>query len=192
MKKNTNKNAIAIIGFDCMVNQPKNLKALISKWQDADLTLPVELARVSKDGRLVPVLDSRNGSDIKVQFAVLKTNKIERAIVEVAKRQGLTNNEKVGFIVLDKCLVNGDCLNRNPESCRKIANWARANGFNAVVWNGLGVKFKDAINVPFSYDNAINYLKSLPKAKKSKAIKYIKSLPKFVNTNLRKIVTKNL
>lgn len=190
--KKTNKNKIAIIGFDCMVNQPKNLKSIISKWQNGGPTISVELTRISKDGRLTPVIDSNNGSDIKTVFSVLKVKNLNRAILEVAKRQGITNNDKVGYIDLKNNLVNGEIFRRQPEATRKIALWARDNGFNAVVWNGLGVKFKDAINIPFSYENAMIYLNSLNRDQKSKAIKYINSLPKFVDTNLRKFIKENI
>lgn len=188
--KTKKNNKIAIIGFDCMVKSPKNLKGSIGKWESGGPALPIEFTRISGDGRLTPVID-KNGTEIKTVFSKFKYDNLNRAILEVAKRQGITNNNKVGYIDLKNSLVNGDCYERCPEACQKIAEWAKQKGFSAVVWNGLGRKFKDAIGVTYSPNNAMQYLKSLNRTKKSKAIKYIKSLPKYISTTFREVFNEN-
>ena len=184
-KANKNPERIALIAFDSVVKLPKNLKSLIAGWKNGGPILPVEFSRISNDGRLTPVIDARNGTHIQTMFTVLKVKDLNRAITEVAKQQGITNNNRVGYLDIPRQIVNADCWARHEDACRVIVDWAKKNKFSAVVWNGLGVKFKDAIGVSFSPQAAVNSLNSLKPNKRRAALKYIKSVPKFVDTRFR-------
>ena len=68
----------------------------------------------------------------------------------------------------------------------RLSNWCKSNGFHAAVWTALPPQFQDQTGKPFSLDNAVAYLKSLPKSARRNALEYIQKAPQEVDTLLRK------
>jgi hypothetical protein len=68
----------------------------------------------------------------------------------------------------------------------RIRDWARATGFDAVVWTDLPSNFEEEIGASFSVERAEQYLKSLPRTVAERAREYIQKAPEEVNTPLRR------
>jgi hypothetical protein len=107
------------------------------------------------------------------------------AIENLRARESMESEESVGFIDRLTGARSALAVRRHPQCVQAIANWLAANDFDAVIWTALGVKFKDAIAVRFSVDEAIRYLGGLEGEQRTKAFEYIRRAPEEVKTPVR-------
>lgn len=192
MKKNT-KNAgykIAIIGWGSLLfpQNKKKLSIVGNKFNENGPQVPLELTRISSDGRLTLVIDEDAGVENNALYAISKHKTINKAFDELVKTEKV--NPKLIGVVDIRNKQTSESATKHSNTTMSIANWARKNKFDAVLWCALGRKFKDKINVKFSPENAVSYLSKLPVQERNNSIKYIKSLPKTIKTPVTQLVAK--
>ncbi len=182
MKKNTKVKSgglkIAVLAFGSLL-QPanrKNLSIVGNKFNSDGPEIPLEFTRISrKDGQLKAVIDEKDGAPNKVCYAISKHGSIDKAFDELVKSEKI----RPDFVsVVDiKNKQTSEAAVRHSNTTMKIANWAKKNKIDVVLWNSLGKRFKDAIDIKFTPANAVSYLAKLPAKERDAAIKHIKSLP---------------
>jgi hypothetical protein len=161
-------------------------------------TLRIEFSRVSEDGRLTLVIDRENGADVPTRVATSTRSTLDDAVTDVwiretrffGERSGAEKRSKDGTIGYADLAGENASIKIHPDhqyAYDLITPWLKTSGFDAVVWTALRSNFKD-----FSVEEAVNYLKSLPrtfhseKASQQDAFEYIVRAPEEVETPLRK------
>lgn len=172
---------IAILGWGSLIWDPGDLPREGS-WEQGGPRLPIEFSRISSDGRLTVVIDPTHGEPVPTLFALSPRADLEDAICDLRAREG-TTARNIGFVdvkyATERCTVY-------PNAAAVIRDWARANGFDGVVWTDLPTNFQDEIRMAFSVENAQKYLNGLPKSVARRARKYIQNAPAEVDTPLRR------
>jgi hypothetical protein len=74
----------------------------------------------------------------------------------------------------------------NRKEVAAIAEWATHRKLDVVVWTALENNFEQEVRKSYSVEEAIAYLKTLPRPAKARAAEYVWRAPAFVHTNLRK------
>ena len=88
---------------------------------------------------LTLVIDTDNGTDSRVTFAVSTRRCPENAISDLRCREG-TVMKRIGFYFADS---RRRC---EPDVPGTIAPWAREKRFDVVVWTGLPSNFRQEVN----------------------------------------------
>lgn len=175
---------IAIIAWGSLVWDPGTLQ-IMGDWNNNGPMLNIEFSRVSKDGRLTLVIDTDNGEEVKTYFAQSKRNDLGDAIADLRDREE-TVRKRIGFVDL----INGtDSKTEFPgqvDVFESMKGWCRSQNYDAAVWTALPSQFKDQTRSDFSVDNAIAYLKSLPKSARENALEYIRKAPQEIATPVRR------
>lgn len=180
---------IAIITWGALSWDPGDLPIVVddpehpeAAWQEGGPELPIEFSRVAVDCRLIPVIDPVNGAKVATLYASSRRNDLDAAIKDLMKAEGATNPKRIGFV--DARENKHRCL-LNPGMAEGIKEWARAHGFDAVIWTELPSNFKDHTGRDFSPDVAVKYLGELPRVLVSQAKEYVDRAPASVETPLR-------
>ena len=80
---------IAILGWGSLLWQPKNLQFdKETGWSANGPFLPIEFARISKDGRLTLVITPKETKEVKTYFAISSYETVEEAVLNLAVREG--------------------------------------------------------------------------------------------------------
>ncbi len=174
---------IAILGWGSLIWNPGELP-LVGGWETGGPVLPVEFSRASGDGRLTLVIDPSHGEPISVRFVRSAREELSDAISDLRAREK-TVSRRIGFVDLRDGTENCTAF---PAMARRIRDWARATGFDAVVWTDLSSNFEEEIGASFSVERAEQYLKSLQRTVAERAREYIEKAPEEVNTPLRRRV----
>ncbi len=178
---------IAILGWGSLIWQPKNLdfdKEL--NWNSGGPYLPLEFSRISEDGRLTLVIDSK-AKEVQTLFSVSTHSILEDAISNLAVREG-SNVNRIGYY--EKSNDTFSPINFTWQ--KQIKKWIDQTDIDAVIWTNLSKKFKDKINLSHSEENVIKYLESLSENKKVLAEEYIRKAPQQIQTTMRKKIEKIL
>ena len=87
---------IAILGWGSLIWLPKDLKFdTNSGWKENGPVLPIEFARISKDGRLTLVI-TPNGTDVPTLYAVSSFDSLDLAVLNLAVREG-SGRKSIGY-----------------------------------------------------------------------------------------------
>jgi hypothetical protein len=128
------------------------------------------------------VIDPCHGEPVPVRFVRSGREELSDAICDLRAREK-TVSRRIGVVSLrdgpENCTVY-------PAMAPRIRDWARATGFDAVVWTDLPSNFEEEIGASFSVERAEQYLKSLPRTVAERAREYIQKAPEEVNTPLRR------
>ena len=173
---------IAIIGWGSLIWDPRDLPRE-GIWQAGGPKLPIEFSRVSKDCRLTLVIDEK-GVEVPTQFVLSPRTSLDDALNDLASREG-THRAKIGFVDL---LNNESSHRKYPEQVDvsvQLTKWCKKKRFDAALWTALVPNFKEQTGRDFDVDNAVAYLKGLPKGARKNALKYIDCAPEEVETRLR-------
>lgn len=170
---------IAFLGWGSLIWDPRGLK-IKDCWKTDGPFLPIEFARISKDGRLTLVIHP-NVSSVQTLWAVSAYNDLGQAIENLACREG-TLKDNIGFA----CILN------NSSRCKTIPNilpiiqcWARERKLDAVVWTDLRSNFKEKTQKELNENNVVEYLRNLKGETLCKAKTYICKAPKQIETKIR-------
>jgi hypothetical protein len=174
---------IAILAWGSLIWDKRKLK-ISGGWNKNGVFLPIEFARISKDGRLTLVITEQYGTDIETYWAISECQKLEKAINNLKVREG-TNEVNIGFVDLINKKSNSRLSKRIID---KIYDWGNSNNLDAVIWTDLKSNFQEKEEVKFTIENAIRYLSLLQGDKKEKAFEYIEKAPELTMTKLRKII----
>lgn len=167
------------LGWGSLIWCPCDLKKR-GEWHRDGPCLPVEFARISKNGRLTLVLYP-DADRVQVLWAYAEANDLNEAIESLRKREETTQC-KIGFISIRE---NKNRCQVVPEILNKIRSWATKKKLDAVVWTDLPSNFKKKIGKELNENNAIEYLKSLQDKSQPEAIEYIEKAPPQIMTKFR-------
>lgn len=172
---------IAILGWGSLIWQPKELKYdKAFGWKQDGAFLPIEFARISKNGRLTLVI-TPNGTKVKTSYALSDYRTIEEAVLDLAVREG-SGRKSIGYY--DK--TKKEFSNDNFQYKENIIKWIDQTDFDAVIWTNLGENWKEKTN------DRIEYLKSLKGETKSLAEEYIRKTPEQIKTDFRQKIEQEL
>ena len=173
---------IAILSVGGLVNNKKKTAALVkTKWTNKNAPqIPVEMCRISKSGKLVLAISEENGVNNPAYVATSKHTDLNKAIATFMKTENI-GEKQIGVLDL-KNKIASERANKFVNVSRNIAQWAKKNKFDAVIGNFLGRAFKDRINIPFSVENAVGYVKKLDAKTKKEQVAYLKTLPAGIST----------
>lgn len=170
---------IAILGWGSLIWQPKEL-ALDKTfgWKNDGPTLPIEFARISKDGRLTLVI-TKNGTKVPVLYALSNYQNLDEVVLNLAIREG-SGRKSIGYY--DK---SSDVFSPATFGFKtNILEWINQMDFDAVIWSDLSEKLESK--------NPVEYLKTLTGHKYTLAEEYIRRTPVQIKTDLRSKIEKEL
>ena len=178
---------IAILGWGSLLWEGgEEFDRWHDRWKDDGPSLKLEFSRISESrlGALTLVIEPEHGSPTTVAWCLTKRNNSEDAICDLRCREGTTLNH-IGRVFLD----GGEGgQSHEQESREAIANWAKPKRLDVVVWTDLQSNFQKKKNKPFSVQEGLEYLKTLPPEGKVKAAEYVWRAPDFVQTPLRMVL----
>lgn len=181
----------AILGWGSLIWQPKELAYNKTfGWQKDGPILPIEFARISKDGRLTLVI-TENGTKVPVLYTLSNYHNLEEAVLNLAVREGSGRNSIGSY---DK---NKDTFSSKFQFEDEIKNWIKNTDFDAVIWTNLGENWnikneKGDIIRQIEPERRIEYLKELKGNTSAIAEEYIRRTPIEINTDFRKEIEKKL
>ncbi|MCP5391912.1 MAG: hypothetical protein H6920_09870 [Sphingomonadaceae bacterium] len=171
---------IACIGWGSLIWEPRDLP-LTGDWHSDGPILPVEFARQSSDDHITLVL-VESDHRVPTLWAEMKVETVAQAVEALKAREGVPNKSSIGRWPND--------TQREYISSDVIAEWAAANGVQAVVWTALlpGMKEKRG-SVP-TLDELAAHLAKLEGAALAKARNYIANAPTQIATPYREELAK--
>ncbi|MGB9067522.1 MAG: hypothetical protein WCC21_03035 [Candidatus Acidiferrales bacterium] len=175
---------IAILGWGSLIWCPGSLQ-IKSCWHRDGPDLPIEFARVSKDGRLTLVIHA-GSEDQQTLWAAAVSDDVE------VVRESLRAREETGARFIHSATVAGVFSDGVGKEVRdSIENWLKARpGLKGCVWTGLPSNWKETRHSDFSVTGAVEYLNNL--LEPSRAREYIQNTPRQIQTTVRGAVRKKL
>jgi hypothetical protein len=159
-------------------------------WQDEGPELKIEFSRISKDGRLTLVIDPADGSFVKTKYVLSPRTCLDDAVEDLRYREG-TSRKYIGWVnIIDGKSSTKEYSDHQIDIHSTIESWCKEKGFEGAVWTALLPNFKKELERPFTIDEALRYLRELPKNVRAEALRYINNAPDCVQTRLRKAVVK--
>ncbi len=174
---------IAILAWGSLVWDPRTLQ-IEGDWINEGPELEIEFSRVSKDGRLTLVIDSKYGAKVRTYYGKSIRADIGDAIADLRDREG-TIRKRIGYADIVNSNNSNSEFHEHEDVFDNIIDWCNDKKYDAAVWTALPSQFYDQTNLEFSVDNAINYLEKLPLSAKNNAINYIKKAPIEIITPVR-------
>lgn len=187
---------IAILSWGSLVGSgvERGLR-IVGSWNRQGPILPVEFSRISQSGNrqkcLTLVLDEQNGVDVETYYARSLFTNLDLALVNLRRTENITLTYSIGYVNLVRNTERGWARENHPISCDRIKEWAEQNGFDAVIWTSLLSNFEKTLEIPFTVQNAVEYVKSLPEPFKTKAKQYILTSPPTICTPVRSLLMRN-
>ena len=133
--------SIAILSWGSLTWNPRDLP-ISGKWQQDGPVLPIEFSRISSDGRLTLVIDEQDGVPVTTRYARRPRTNLDDATADLRVRGG-TVKDRIGYVNLVRNTKRGWARQHHPAACDTIKAWAKAGGWNAVVWTALTPNFED-------------------------------------------------
>lgn len=177
---------IAFLVWGSLIWNHRKLKTK-GDWHKDGPLLPVEFARISRDGRLTLVLSS-DTKKLQVLWIYSGFDNLNDAIQDLKNREG-TIESWIGYL----------SMRENKENCNivsiileDIRSWVIERNIDAVIWTDLPSNFEERISEKLNANNVIKYLANLPDSKKQIAREYIEKAPLQIMTLIRKDIEKTL
>lgn len=175
---------IAIIGWGSLIWCPGSLQ-IKSAWHRDGPILPIEFARISRDGRLTLVIhpDSESQKTLWAPAVSEDMNTVRKTLQE---REGTSP----GFI--HSGTADGQFSDGVTKEVRDaIARWLEEHReIQGCVWTGLASNWKEKQKSDFSIPRVVQYLKVLPNA--DRAREYIRNTPLQIQTPARGAIREQL
>lgn len=175
---------IAVLGWGSLIWCPRNLR-VSGEWNKDGPQLPIEFARVSRDGRLTLVILS-SANPVPVLWARMDARNLDEAIKNLKEREE-TTTDKIGFIDLIS-----DRYHSGIIEILEIKTWAQGIDIDAVIWTDLPSNFETKMRKSINKGNIVSYLNSLQGKEKQLAEKYIRNAPVQIRTEFRTHIKKQL
>lgn len=178
---------IACIGWGSLIWSPGDLPTN-GGWRTDGPHLPVEFARISKDGRLTLIV-MPGVPEIRTYWTELRLDTLDEAISALASREGCRPRH-IGYWSPDR--ANAEVA---EEAVATVASWAAGLGLQSAVWTDLPSTFEKRAGTPWSPRAAADYLlglrqdaaKALPRAQE-----YIQRAPPQTSTETRALAEQEL
>jgi hypothetical protein len=161
---------IACLGWGSLIWDPRELP-VIGDWQTDGPLVPVEFLRQSSDGRITLVLDEA-ATPLPSLWALLTTVSVEAAKAALQKREGTPE-------------IGSWHGGTSPPLIPSLADWARRQRIDAIVWTALGFRSKGYAGRR-SADEVVEYLKTLQGDTRAKAETYVCRAPRQIATAYRR------
>jgi hypothetical protein len=153
--------------------------------------LPIEFARISRDGRLTLVIHP-GSQKLGTYWAVSELGSLEEA------RENLRAREGASLETIHSLTLDGRMEGAIPERvAAKIGPWLRnQENLQAAIWTGLSSNWNDQRGRPFTAEDAVRYLRELEDARNhamatyDHAREYVQNAPSQIQTRLRKMIQK--
>jgi hypothetical protein len=174
---------IAVLGWGSLIWDPRELMLKSTEWHEDGPRLPIEFARISKDGRLTLV--TYPGAEPQpTLWAESGLTDLGAARENLRAREGKT------------CRLNSiHALTRAGGSSEagldratreSVAEWLETRpNLDAAIWTGLSSNWREERCREYSVDDALAYLRSLHGQQRQSAAEYIAKAPQQVQTALR-------
>ena len=178
-----------MVGWGSLIWDPRQLP-LGSSWRPDGPELPVELARVSADGRLTLVL--REGvAAVQTLWAITSSANLDEARDQLARRER-TDTALIGSLDGDgdAPLESLDPIHR--ASLPRLASWLAHRDLDGVIWTGLPSNFEEQTSESLSVDAAVRYLDQLSGNTRHAAEQYVRRAPAEVRTTIRQGLERQL
>ena len=182
---------IAILGWGSLIWNPGNLGIDKTQgengWHDDGPELPVEFARISKDGRLTLVIVPGE-KPVHTLYAISTFTELDHAVLDLAVRESCGKDKIESYVKSENKFVP------NKFECKdEIKNWIfEKKDIDAVIWTNLPEKYwylnDENERIKIDKTEIIQYLGDLPSNKKALAEQYIRRTPKGIYTKQRKII----
>jgi len=177
---------IAVVAWGSLVWCPGSLQ-MQTRWRRDGPRLPLEFARISKDGRLTIVIHS--GSKEQQTFWCLSAL---ASLDEV--RDNLRERERAKPADIHYLVRNGNSTPCIPQDViRTMHAWLGLHSdLSAVVWTGLSSNWEEKRGKEFSVADAVAYLVELESKRDTatttfeRAREYVRNAPPEVQTEVRK------
>jgi hypothetical protein len=178
---------IACIGWGSLIWQPGDLPAC-GGWRSDGPRLPVEFARISRDGRLTLIVWP-GVPEIDTYWTEMTLPTLDAAIAALASREGCPPRF-IGHWSRDRAGAEVA-----PEAVATVTAWAAHRDLQAAVWTDLPSTFAKRTGAPWSPSAAVNYLgglvrddaEALPRARE-----YIRRAPAQTRTATRTLAEQEL
>jgi hypothetical protein len=146
---------------------------LDSPWKKSNVKLPLNLSRISDNGkgRLTIVIDNKNGIPNNIWYAETEINNLDTAINILTEREK-TITKNIGYINFN---TNKKRSHNLTEKDQKQLILRFKNKYDAVVWVDLESNWKKIRKVNFTVKNATKYINEIKKDTYlySKSLEYI-------------------
>ena len=178
--------AIGVIGWGSLIWCP-NVLRLRTAWHVDGPRLPIEYARISKDGRLTLVIHE-SSADQDTLWAEWDGTDLETARNNLRVREGcaLTSIHGVSRQRLS-------CGNPPDNVAGRVREWLTGKGLDAAIWTGLESNWQQKRQSPFSAEDAVEYLRSIYASRPpddgltlSRVREYIQNTPQQIQTEVRR------
>lgn len=165
--------AIACLGWGSLIWKRGNLP--VGDWYGDGPSLPLEFARLSRDGRVTLVITDAAPS-IEVLWAEISAPTLENGIALLAEREGCPAH-RIGHWPRKE--------GRLSSHENAIASWAQAKGLKGVVWTALPPNWNKVEDLGPTADQILEHLETLDDAAHAEALGYIFKAPPQIQTPLR-------
>lgn len=170
---------IAIIGWGSIIWDARDLP-IDGDWHVDGPALPLEFARISKNGRLTLVIAPSLAGPSKTCWALSSS-----ATLEMARRNLCDREETIDSMIHSVSRDGGIGGGASGDTVDVVGAWVRTRALSGAIWTGLGSNWATKRGCGFSVNDALTYLDELPQETADKAKEYIIKAPDQIMTPLR-------
>jgi hypothetical protein len=175
---------IAVVGWGSLIWCPGSLQ-IKSAWHRDGPILPIEFARISKDGRLTLVIHPGSAGQ-RTLWAAAVSEDINAVRETLREREG-TASSSIHRATTDGQFSDGVATNVQDA----IAGWLEEHQeFQGCVWTGLAGNWKEKQKSAFSIPEVVRYLETLQDV--DRAREYIQNAPAQIQTAARGAIREQL
>jgi hypothetical protein len=142
---------------------------------------------VSADGRLTLVIDPA-AQPVPTRFASSPRTAISEAVEDLRVREG-TDRKNIGFLIASTGRSSREEFAGQAAVVEAVQAWCVSEHIDACVWTALPPNFEQELDLAFSVDAALAYLKRLGKSNRDNALRYIRNAPPEVDRAIRRRVS---
>lgn len=172
---------IAVLGWGSLIWDQRELKITDDKWYENGPVLPIEFARISKDGRLTLVIKP-SYPEVAVLYGISTFLDINVAVENLRLREG-TSTKRVGWYNFHTCEKN--IRTANEPIIIALNAWKQNLDIDAVIWTDLPPNFQDSTEQVLNLENIAKVLYRLKRDQFIRAKEYLDKAPKQITTKLR-------
>jgi hypothetical protein len=170
---------IAIIGWGSLLWDRRELP-LASRWRPDRPELPIEFARISKNGHVTLVIRLGQRS-IRAYWALVDAPSLEQARRHLQRREDARRERDIHSV--DR---NGHTLGEpRPEITSTVQRWLGAHDLDGAVWTGLESNWERVTGTPLTPQNVAARLDALAGDTLRAAREYVERAPPQTRTPIR-------